>query len=147
VAYAESHDGIHWVKPALGLCEYEGSRDNNILLDHHTAQFDNFSVFKDPRPDCPADERYKGVGSDGRDQYLWCFTSADGIHFRKAWRMTHHGAFDSLNIAFWDRHQGQYRCYLRDFHKVPGDDLNAGIRDIRWMTSADFKDWTIPVLL
>lgn len=30
-AYAESTDGIHWVKPDLGLIEYAGSRKNNLL--------------------------------------------------------------------------------------------------------------------
>ena len=31
-AYAESEDGIHWVKPKLGLVEYRGSRENNLVL-------------------------------------------------------------------------------------------------------------------
>lgn len=147
VCYAESRDGLHWEKPRLGLCEFGGSRDNNIILDQTTAQFDNFSVSKDPRPDCPAEERYKGVGSDGRDGYLWCFTSGDGIRFKKAWRMTNQGKFDTLNIAFWDRHAGRFQGYIRDFHDVPGDDLNAGVRDIRWMVSDDFKSWSTPVQL
>ena len=30
-AYAESRDGIHWVKPELGLVEEGGSRKNNLL--------------------------------------------------------------------------------------------------------------------
>ncbi|MEW6749835.1 MAG: hypothetical protein AB1505_02525 [Candidatus Latescibacterota bacterium] len=147
VCYAESRDGLYWEKPDLGLCDFAGSRHNNILLDHHTAQFDNFSVCRDPRPDCPAEERYKGVGSDGRDGYLWCFTSPDGIRFRQAWPMTNQGKFDTLNTAFWDRHAGCYRAYIRDFHEVPGNDLNAGIRDIRWMASDDFRTWSTPVLL
>ena len=31
-AYAESEDGVHWIKPELGLVEYHGSRDNNLVL-------------------------------------------------------------------------------------------------------------------
>ncbi len=31
LAYAESHDGIHWEKPDLGLVEYHGDRHNNLL--------------------------------------------------------------------------------------------------------------------
>jgi len=31
-AYAESADGVHWVKPHLGLVEYHGNRDNNLVL-------------------------------------------------------------------------------------------------------------------
>lgn len=147
VCYAESEDGLTWVKPKLGMCEFEGTKDNNIILDHHAASFDNFYVFKDSNSACPGEERYKGVALDRNDNFLWCFTSADGINFNKAWRMTDKGVFDSLNVAFWDRHAGQYVAYIRDFHDVPGDDLNAGIRDIRRMVSTDFKSWTDPVLL
>ena len=31
LCYAESDDGDNWRKPALGLCEYEGSAENNIV--------------------------------------------------------------------------------------------------------------------
>lgn len=137
VCYAESKDGKNWVKPKLGICEFKGSKENNIILDHNTTVFDNFSVFKDTNPGCPKDELYKGVGK--ADNALWCFTSADGIKFKKAWRMTDRGKFDTLNIAFWDKYTNQYICYIRDFHN--------GIRDIRRMVSTDFKHWTIPVLL
>jgi|GEM_PF-542581 len=154
VAYAESTDGLHWVKPDLGLCEFEGSKQNNIILDEATLKFDNFFVFKDLNPACPADEIYKGVGVDGRDGWLWCFTSADGIRFKKAWRMTNQGEFDTLNVALWDPNAGLYRCYIRDFHTDSGQDfapgadhLATGIRDVRWTESADFKTWTTPVRL
>jgi len=30
-AYAESRDGINWVKPELGLVEFKGSKENNIF--------------------------------------------------------------------------------------------------------------------
>jgi len=32
LCYAESNDGIRWQRPALGCVEYEGSRDNNIII-------------------------------------------------------------------------------------------------------------------
>ena len=32
VAYAESEDGIQWKKPNLGLVEYAGNRNNNLVL-------------------------------------------------------------------------------------------------------------------
>lgn len=152
VCYAESKDGKSWVKPRLGICDFEGSKENNIILDHHTARFDNFSVFKDTNPDCPPEELYKGIGIDGFNatgdaHHLWCFTSPDGIRFKKAWKMTDKGKFDTLNVAFWDKAACRYVCYIRDFHDIPGDDLNAGIRDIRRMVSKDFKSWSKPVRL
>ena len=33
VCYAESEDGIHWQKPELGICEFDGSTANNIIWD------------------------------------------------------------------------------------------------------------------
>lgn len=150
VAYAESRDGLNWTKPNLGLCEFNGSKDNNIILDKNTNLFDNFSVFKDPNPNCPADEKYKGIGKDST-HYLWCFTSPDGIHFKKDWTMTKEGKFDTLNIALWDPDTNRYRAYIRNFHDPSGkefepgkENLGIGVRDVRWMESEDFKIWTTP---
>ena len=33
MGYAYSEDGIRWIKPKLGLFEFNGSKDNNICLD------------------------------------------------------------------------------------------------------------------
>jgi hypothetical protein len=140
VCCAISTDGIKWEKPDFGICEFEGSKNNNIILDHRSGDFDNFFVFKDTNPGCPDNEKFKGIGRPARNPAeLWCFVSADGIDFQKAWMMTDKGKFDTLNTAFWDVHKNKYFCYIRDFHN--------GIRDIRYMISDDFKTWTDPVLL
>jgi hypothetical protein len=34
LCYATSDDGVHWVKPALGLHEFNGSKDNNIIFNN-----------------------------------------------------------------------------------------------------------------
>ena len=34
ICYARSKDGIHWEKPAAGLVEYNGNRQNNIVMGH-----------------------------------------------------------------------------------------------------------------
>ena len=33
ICYAESRDGLTWEKPALGIIEFQGSKENNIVLD------------------------------------------------------------------------------------------------------------------
>lgn len=33
IAYRQSRDGIVWERPNLGLCDFGGSKDNNIILD------------------------------------------------------------------------------------------------------------------
>ncbi len=154
VCYAESSDGLTWKKPDLGLFEFEGSTRNNIILDRkaHGAQIDNFMVFKDKNPACPENERYKAVCQfhPPRPQrpQLICYLSADGIRFRKGHVITDKGYFDSLNVSFWDAEIKKYRCYFRSFHNVPlTGDLNAGVRDIRYIESENFINWSEPIML
>jgi len=133
--YAESKDGIHWAKPKLGIVEFNGSKDNNIILDG----IDKFNLapFKDTNPNCAPEARYKAMtnGHGGMDAYK----SPDGIHWTPMveGHVITKGAFDSLNLAFWDELRG---CYV-EFHRHFRD----GIRDIMTGTSDDFIHWTDPV--
>ena len=158
ICYAESRDGgLTWQKPNLGLVEFKGTKDNNIIFDRNFLGigWDNFMVFKDDNPACPPDERYKAVartkGFIGRERVnpkgpeLGCFLSADGIRFRRGWPLTSDGAFDTLNVAFWDRRRGEYHLYIRAFHRVKAErNGNLLVRDVRHCTSKDFKTWTKP---
>ncbi len=139
--YAESTDGIHWTKPNLGLIEYNGSKENNIVWDGIGTHC--FVPFKDTNPNCSADAKYKAI-SRGRPQGkkgLYVFKSPDGIR----WSLMNdepvitEGAFDSQNLAFWNPHTKQYV----DFHRT----FTKGVRDIMTCTSDDFINWTKPVLL
>ncbi len=118
--YAESKDGIHWTKPNLGLFEFNGSKENNIIWDGIGTHC--FAAFKDANPKCPPEARYKGIarGRPRGKKGLYVFQSPDGIH----WKLMHsepvitEGAFDSQNLAFWDTHTQQYRDYHRSFINV-----------------------------
>ncbi|MBN2377459.1 MAG: hypothetical protein JXD22_13740 [Sedimentisphaerales bacterium] len=137
VCYAESRDGINWVKPDLGIIEFEGSTKNNIIWDGVGSH--NFAPFKDNNPACNPQQKYKAMGS-GKGG-LFAFASPDAIH----WEMMSEkpvitkGAFDSQNLAFWDSERGRYVDFHRDFRK--------GVRDILTCTSPDFLNWTEPVWL
>ncbi len=67
VCYAESRDGIHWVKPNLGLFDWPptmnntGTKENNIFW-RGGYETHNFAPFKDTNPACSPDELYKAVG-------------------------------------------------------------------------------------
>lgn len=139
--YAESKDGIHWTKPNLGLFEFDGAKDNNIVWDSIGTHC--FVAFKDDNPDCPDDARYKGMAR-GRPQGkrgLYIFQSPDGIHWKRmrSEPVITAGAFDSQNLAFWDNHAQLYREYHRTFVD--------GKRAILTGTSRDYVTWTEPVLL
>jgi len=141
--YAESTDGIHWERPVLNMCEFDGSTENNIILGDRWR--DNFYVFLDTNPACPPEEKYKGLEGRHNPFGLHGYVSADGIHFTYKGIITDNGKFDSMNVCFWDSEAGEYRCYLRDFHDIPANgDLNLGIRDVRVSVSRDFVTWSVP---
>ena len=146
VCYAESSDGISWERPSLGLVEFQGSRDNNIIWDRDGSH--NFAPFKDTNPDCDPDARYRALARGKREpgqqaKGLHAYKSSDGIHWSL---MTDNlvitdGAFDSQNLAFWDTARGEYRVYFRDFR--PGRDArgNKNGRDIKTAATNDFLNW------
>lgn len=158
VCYAESRDGLHWEKPNLGICEFQGSRENNIIMDveKYGSGIDNFMVFLDDNPDCPPEKKYKAVAlyqgvESPKEPQLWCFFSGDGVHFEKGYKITGQGTFDSLNVAFWDAETKKYRAYFRNSHNADGSDFDiaaeGAIRDIRYIESEDFEHWSEPVSL
>jgi hypothetical protein len=85
---AESDDGIHFTRPALGLTEWRGSTDNNVYwagpgVGHSHGTIDSRLI--DPAED-PA-YRYKAVTWMGRDEAGWgrhgVAFSADGLRWRE----------------------------------------------------------------
>ena len=123
VCYAESDDGLTWLRPSLGLVDFEGSRNNNILFNRESmkrfdfASFDNMSVFYDENPECPPDERYKMTCMWLGHESLILLMSADGIHFEKSRFITNQGEFDSQNTMMWSDYHKKYFCYFRGEHK------------------------------
>jgi hypothetical protein len=146
--YAESKDGIHWVKPNLGLFEFNGSKNNNIILasrqfgDFKFTFADNMTVLKDHNPDVAPDALYKAfvdLRKQKPDWSLLVFHSPDGIHWTPANGSTpvltqYEGSYDSQNTAFWDSAKNEYRAYWRFFGK-------DSMRAIRTGTSKDFIRW------
>lgn len=134
--YAESQDGIHWKKPSLGLFDFNGSKENNIVWKKGYGSH-NFTPFKDARAGVLKGERYKALGLAPKGtRGLVAFSSPDGIH----WNRMHDepvitkGAFDSQNLAFWDPNRKKYVAYFRIFTR--------GVRAIAWATSDDFIHWS-----
>lgn len=165
ICYAESTDGIHWEKPSLGIYEFEGSKENNIILCVDKVENatnpggDNMFVFKDTNPDGPKDELYKGIAGFwySGSNFLKCFVSPDGIHFKYGWELyAHKSFFDSVNTAFYDPDKKKYFCYFRGWHHLPTQTCLANkpeyrskdaTRDIRVMESEDFKNWSEPEII
>ena len=178
VSYAESKDGQVWIRPSLGIVDFRGSKDNNIILNlemlakFEFTGFDNFSVFYDENPACPADDKYKMVAWWQGHASLIALFSADGIHFTKSRFITDDGEFDSQNRAFWSKEHNKYFCYFRGEHepgeeisiidrsftdktanalfdpekfllREPGDGTFSFMRDVRVIESDDFVNWSL----
>ncbi len=148
--YAESRDGITWVKPKLGLVEFGGSKENNIILIGEGCT--NFAPFKDADPDCPPASRYKALASTcnnttrKKKPSLQAYQSADGLRWSRMREepVITAGSFDSQNTAFYDTARGEYRAYWRYFTGGYTDERGwkpAGVRAIRTATSKDFLHW------
>jgi len=143
MCYAESHDGITWNKPELGLFVFEGSSANNIVLGGDLKKFPatskwhgdlgsdirwrgDFVPFIDTRSGVTPDARYKALirGCRGFHQIaerrwdygMYPFQSPDGLN----WTLLHdqpvitRGKFDSQNLGFWDAAHQRYVAFCRD---------------------------------
>ncbi len=132
---AESNDGVHWTKPNLDLFVYEGSTDNNIILetDHLTH---NFVPFEDTNPGSLF--RYRGIGRGHGDQIhsLFAMHSEDGLRWTPTDSdpMRLEGRFDSQNLTFWEPNTESNRIYYRD--------LQRKYRAICTAVSTDFIEWS-----
>ena len=143
--YEESHDGIEWHRPSLGLVTDDIFADVGNAVLGESPFGHNLSPFLDRRPDVPHAERFKalaGVCSSG----LYAFASGDGIHWAKMHDQpvirhdtTLHGqfAFDSMNVAFWSEAAQRYVCYFRHWKGPRGLP-----RSIGRAVSPDFANWT-----
>ncbi len=142
--YAESKDGIHWVKPLLKLHKIDGDFENNVILARESATH-NFSPFLDSSPNTPADQKYKAMGGTSEGGGLFAFVSSDGIHWKKFKNepITKNGMFDSQNVCFWSESEGLYACYFRTWSGTG----YKGYRTVSRITSPDFVHWSEPVAM
>ncbi|MFB3829078.1 MAG: hypothetical protein ACE15B_20090 [Bryobacteraceae bacterium] len=112
LCYATSRDGVHWHKPALGIIDYRGSKENNIVFQAHeipekgiTGILDAVSILKDRRDPDPA-RRYKMMiwhhnqkRVDGKLQY----------NLEDPFPMGHYVAFSPDGLRWTERPQPVFK--------------------------------------
>jgi len=125
--YAESVDGIHWVKPMVGLESFGAHKESNVII----AGTHGFCVL--PTPDDPDPQRrYKGVGGA-----LFGF-SPDGIHWEvHNWRPAVGKNDTSSCVVRWN---GEYLAYVRT--QVEDPNWPAVMRGVGISVSQDFEHWS-----
>ena len=148
--YAVSDDGIYWHKPALGLTEFDGSRDNNLLPPsiEGMKQIRRPNLIKDYEEPDP-ERRYKMLYMDNF-KGKWALSkgfSRDGI----TWRMnvgTPHifeRPIAPNGILFgWDPRRREYVHYHRKSGTMPADVDGRRVRRkyaVMRTSSPDFETW------
>jgi hypothetical protein len=132
VCYAESDDGIRWTKPSLGLVDFQGSRDNNIVFDADY-YIDYPCVLLDEAEEDPS-ERYKILLYCNHPQRPgnYVFRSPDGIRWSQGRRLGQVHATDT-SVLYRDRRTRDY-LILTKYHDP---------KRVRTLTrSADLEHWT-----
>ena len=143
LAYAESEDGVNWIKPNLGTHKFNGSTNNNII--HLGKPAGSPVVFKDPSAD--DNERYKLVfrsGDTGGGSYVWGATSSDGLHWDVIEKPIMSGySSDTHNIVAYSEEKGKYVGYWRGRRPVDGESPQIR-RTIAYAETNDFRTWPRP---
>jgi hypothetical protein len=124
LCYAESDDGINWVKPDLGFYPYRGTYDNNILFrsigpEKCYSRVHGTGVFEDPT--APPEQRYKAVS-----QGMWWdrgnprhrvagMYSPDGLRWTRLPEPINapvqNNPSDGMHTGFWDERISKYVIY------------------------------------
>lgn len=111
IAYAESADGVTWNLPKLGLVDFAGNKDNNIVfrgdLNGSTRGFHGGSVFVDPSS---TEERYKML-------YLGIITDEEWNAFAAKYP-------EEVDTMARRQDVGGFRCVVAVFGAVSPDGLH-----------------------
>lgn len=156
-SYMESKDGFNWTRPNLGLVEFEGSKNNNLLKPGP-----NGTIFIDPH--APPEERYKAVGGsrlsfeefrkfvmkhpdrwetrvlrgawDDPEKFysIRGSVSPDGIHWKNLPEPFTIEHSDGMETGYYDEFLKKYVIYTRTWLVGPRSD--------RWSGDQRTKTWT-----
>ncbi|MBR5308426.1 MAG: hypothetical protein IKU43_06620 [Clostridia bacterium] len=132
ILFARSKDGEVWERPKLGVCNYGGSTDNNIVM----RKVHGAGVFRDERePD--KEKRYKMIIHNDENHHMAVSFSPDGIHWKEPCDWIGCDPFgDTHNYAWFDEVAGKYRVITRiwtDNQRIPA-----------LCESEDFIHWSEP---
>lgn len=138
VLYALSADGLDWRRPELGLCEFEGSTANNIVI----RRLHSPSVVYCPDETDPA-KRYKllGYGHVSGRGYYAAF-SADGLRWELYPKNPVLPSGDTCTLALNPK-TGEYLA----FHKRTPEFRGHRRRLVYLATSRDMQEWSEPELV
>jgi hypothetical protein len=133
--YAVSKDGVHWEKPRLGLVEYNGNKQNNLiqLLDEKFSLSEGVVIYD---PDDKEPRRFKMVFESGKyNNRVAVAFSPDGLRWTESSRNP---------VGPWMEESGLIKfngCYY--VNGQGGGLYGSGrVRQMATVASYDFEHWT-----
>ena len=133
VGYTESEDGLHFVKPELGLHEINGSKANNVVL---PGPVGGCSVWIDPH--APPGHRYKTQAKVYPSRQFHMHSSPDGLQWKKFPKINPRGSKDTQTVIFWDQRLNRYVFYSRS--KETTSEVQIRCRSVRRAEMTDLRD-------
>jgi hypothetical protein len=157
ICYAESTDGVTWTKPDLGLHEFRGSKQNNIVLVSPGTHFDSTSVMY-----LPHDKQwpYRLMTFIGRWPYKeslvrkqwgdpppfgiqrhghYAFGSQDGIHWQELNNNQPVLRVSDRSMFWWDAQQRLFVGAAKRSHNNKRAQAYAWSRDmLHWTVTSDW---------
>ncbi|MSU69491.1 MAG: hypothetical protein EXS39_01685 [Opitutaceae bacterium] len=150
LCYMESRDAVHWVKPSLGLVEFRGSKENNIISTDSRIRGGpgGLSIFIDHA--APPEERYKSTTNlaiyviDPNTKLSGAriagAVSPDGIHWKPlAEPLSDVSNSDGGPDAHREEQTGKYVQYMRANYPRR--------RSISRAETRDFRHWPDPAII
>jgi hypothetical protein len=153
---AFSNDGLNWTKPNLGIVNYNGSTDNNLIIDYSfrtdLASFIYDPLDPDPGKRWKASVYYYDKKENPRKirEGLYALFSPDGLHWKTDvlivpgmtdsptnWPMT---GIDDVSTVVWDKKLGKYIALLKIWDLTDGRFYRARAMAF----SDDFIHWSQP---
>jgi predicted GH43/DUF377 family glycosyl hydrolase len=149
LSYAVARDGIHWEKPSLGIIEFAGSKENNLVLP--PGRIGSPTVIKDVMETDPS-RRYKYFAMHDKPVFgMYVGFSPDGIH----WTIRDQPVLSAKDDpALNDRPNMMQDVDKRRFIAFTKREINTpfGRGDVGMIyrcravsISKDFESWTKPV--
>ena len=134
ILYATSEDGVRWVKPQLGVVEFEGSSRNNIVARGPSGA----GVFKDLREPDPS-RRYKAFYAAQAGYLQLVRFSADGIRWGAEFPCPEIAIQSDCHAnMIWSEILRKYIGIVRHYDRIPV----VGNRKIARTESVDGMTWT-----
>jgi len=139
--YFESEDAVNWERPKLGLVEWNGSKDNNLIpsgpsgrvfidptseyerykcvwVEEGNLSVEQFEEYRKKYPESWGPRAVRFLEGEPKAVALWGGASADGFHWTRFPEPVLVEHCDTDNIGYYDPRLKKYVAYVRTWNAM-----------------------------